>query len=110
MALRLHAGDDEESYIAVGDHIGHDLLYAQILCLALAIDGGSNELRQIGSRSDEKRAGEGSHSYTGIRVAYQIVAAHGRPGIVIASFEVAAFLCHNAPADVWKDRSAFIFF
>jgi hypothetical protein len=110
MALRLHARDDEESYIAVGDHIGHDLLYAQILSLALAINGGSHVWRQIGSRSDEKRAGEGSHSYTGIRVAYQIVAAHGRPGIVIASFEVAAFLCHNAPADVWNDRSAFIFF
>jgi hypothetical protein len=49
MALRLHAGDDEISYVAVGDHIGHDLLYAQILSLALAIDGGSNIWWQVGS-------------------------------------------------------------
>ena len=48
MALRLHAAEDKESDIAVGYHIGHDLLYAQVLSLALAADG---------SALGEKRAG-----------------------------------------------------
>ncbi|VVB67641.1 Uncharacterised protein [uncultured archaeon] len=76
MPLRLCTADEEKAYVAVGDHIGHDLLNPQVLSLA-----GSND----GSAAHTKLAGQSNHRYPTFRIADNVVSAHRRPGIIKTS-------------------------